>query len=105
MKGGVAMSKALLFAGVLVTAASGQAMAQQTFSAWGHTFTVSGFVPEQMMIATATDARTGRQFNVLRLRNGRMMAITPMSSMRTMPRVASRDMIHTRVSQARAPGR
>jgi lipopolysaccharide/colanic/teichoic acid biosynthesis glycosyltransferase len=98
------MSKALLLAGVLVVAVSGQAMAQRTISAFGSTFTVSDFAPRQMMVAVATDTRTGRKFNVLKMRNGKMMAIVPMNSLRTMPRVARRDMIREPV-RAQATGR
>lgn len=87
------MSKILLIAGLLMTALSGEAFAQQTFQAFGSTFTLSNFAPHRMMVATATDRRTGRQFNVVRMRGGRMMALVPMSSMRTMPRVARRDML------------
>lgn len=87
------MSKALLLASVLVTAVSGQAIAQQTFQAFGSNFTVSNFTPQPMMVATATHTRTGRQFNVVKMRSGRMMALVPVRSMRSMPRVARGDMM------------
>ena len=88
------MSKTLLLAGVLVTSVSGHAIAQETFQAFGSTFTVSNFAPQQMMVATATNRRTGRQFNVVKMGSGRMMALVPMRSMRRMPRVAKGDMVH-----------
>ena len=88
------MSKALFIAGALVAATSESALAQQTFSAWGHDFTVSNFAPQQMMVAVARDRTTGRKFNVLKLRNGKMMAIVPISSMKGMPATAERHMIH-----------
>jgi hypothetical protein len=87
------MSKALFIAGALVAASSGTALAQQTFSAWGHDFTVSNFAPQQMMVGVATDRATGRKFNVIKLRNGTMMAVVPMSSMKRMPATAARHMI------------
>jgi hypothetical protein len=88
------MSKALFIAGAFLAAASESAFAQQTFSAWGHDFTVSNFAPQQMMIAVARDRTTGRKFNVLKLKNGKMMAIVPISSMKGMPASAERHMIH-----------
>ncbi|ACL63080.1 hypothetical protein [Methylobacterium nodulans] len=87
------MTKALLLAGTLVATASGYAWAQQTFTAWGHTFTVSEFAPQQMMVAVATDTKTGRKFNVLKLKNGKMMAVAPINSMRGMPETSQEDMI------------
>jgi hypothetical protein len=37
------MMKTLTLAGALIVTTSGYALAQQTFSAWGHDFTVSQF--------------------------------------------------------------
>ena len=88
------MSKALFIAGALVAASSGSAFAQQTFSAWGHEFSVSSFAPQQMMVAVASDSRTGRKFNVLKLKNGKMMAIVPINRMKGMPATAEKDMLH-----------
>ncbi|WP_132256136.1 hypothetical protein [Methylobacterium segetis] len=87
------MTKVLVLAGAMVAAASGYAWAQQTFSAWGHDFTLSQFAPQQMMVAVATDTKTGRKFNVLKLKNGKMMAIAPVNSMQGMPETAQEDMI------------
>jgi hypothetical protein len=87
------MSKTLLLASVLVAAVSAQAIAQQTFQAFGSNFTVSNFEPRQMMVATATDRKTGRQFNVVKMQNGGMMAIVPLNSMRRMPRVSRSDIM------------
>ncbi|AWN44042.1 hypothetical protein [Methylobacterium durans] len=87
------MTKSLILAGALVATVSGYAWAQQTFSAWGHDFTLSPFTPQQMMVAVATDTKTGRKFNVLKLKSGKMMAIAPINSMQGMPETTQEDMI------------
>ncbi|MGU3661745.1 hypothetical protein [Methylobacterium fujisawaense] len=87
------MTKTLSIAGALIVAMGGYALAQQTFSAWGHDFTVSQFAPQQMMVAVATDSKTGRKFNVLKLKNGKMMAISPIGGMQAMPDMAQDDMV------------
>ncbi|MCP1542146.1 MULTISPECIES: hypothetical protein [Methylorubrum] len=94
------MSKALLAAGLLVAAASGAALAQQSFSAWGHDFDLSpvspsSASPHQAQIVVATDRKTGRKFNCLKLPNGKMMAVVPINSLKGMPEVSEEDMIHS----------
>ena len=87
------MMKTLTLAGALIVTTSGYALAQQTFSAWGHDFTVSQFAPQQMMVGVATDSKTGRKFNVVKLKNGKMMAISPIPGMQGMPEMAQDDMV------------
>lgn len=97
------MSRVLLAAGLLVAAASGAALAQQGFSAWGHDFDVSPISPvspssassHQAQIVVATDRKTGRRFNCIRLPNGKMMAVVPINSLKGMPEVSEEDMIHS----------
>lgn len=96
------MSRVLLAAGLLVAAASGTALAQQTFSAWGHDFEYSPVSPSsasasshQAQIVVATDRKTGRKFNCIRLPNGKMMAVVPINSLKGMPEVSEEDMIHS----------
>lgn len=94
------MSRTFLAAGLLVAAVSGAALAQQTFSAWGHDFEVaplssSAVSPHQAQIVVATDRRTGRKFNCLKLPDGRMMAVVPLNSLKGMPDIKEEDMIHS----------
>ncbi|CAX23032.1 protein of unknown function; putative exported protein [Methylorubrum extorquens DM4] len=92
------MSKALVITSVFVAALSGVALAQQGFSAWGHDFSISGGTPisgHQAQIVVATDKKTGRKFNCIRLENGKMMAIVPFNSLKGMPEVSEEDMIHS----------
>ncbi len=96
------MSKAFLAAGLLVAVASGSALAQQTFSAWGHDFEYAPVSPPSAsagshlaQIVVATDRKTGRKFNCIRLPNGKMMAVVPINSLKGMPDVSEEDMIHS----------
>ena len=92
------MSKALVVAGLLVAAVTGTALAEQTFSAWGHDFSVSGATPisgHNSQIVVATDKKTGRKFNCIKLENGKMMAIVPFNSIKGMPEVSEEVMIHS----------
>jgi hypothetical protein len=51
------------------------------------------FAPQQMMVGVATDSKTGRKFNVVKLKNGKMMAISPITGMQGMPEMAQDDMV------------
>lgn len=48
-----------------------------TFSAWGHDFTYDSFAPKQLDVTVATEKKTGHKMNLVKLRNGHMMALVP----------------------------
>ena len=55
--------------------------------AWGHNFIVTLFEPMQVMVGMATDKATGRQFNVIKMPDGHVMAIVPFNQMAKMPEI------------------
>lgn len=84
--------KLLIIASIVSVASIGAAFAQQTFTAWGHEYDITPFAPQQMMIAVATDRKTGKKFNILKSKSGKMMIISPMDVMKGSPTIASEDM-------------
>jgi hypothetical protein len=72
-----------IFAGTGVTTAS----LSNLFSAWGHDFVVTPFEPMQLMVAMATDKITGKQFNVIKMSDGHVMAVVPFDQMAKMPEI------------------
>ena len=71
------MKKILVAAGVSALLTAGAAYAQQTFEAWGHTFTYGNFQPQMLDVAVATEKGTGHKMNLVKLKNGHMMAVVP----------------------------
>ncbi|GJD47500.1 hypothetical protein OPKNFCMD_0208 [Methylobacterium crusticola] len=70
------MLKRILIAGGLVAAGGlGSAVAQGTFTAWGHEFTLSPFQAQTLETAVATDRATGRRLMIVKMKGGRMMAL------------------------------
>lgn len=69
-------SRSVIIAGLLIATCGGYALAQETFTAWGHEFNVTNFAPQQMMVAVATDPKTGRKFNVIKSKGGKMMVVS-----------------------------
>lgn len=55
--------------------------------AWGHDFVVTPFEPMQLMVAMATDKATGKQFNVIKMPDGHVMAVVPFDQMPKMPEI------------------
>lgn len=58
-------------AGASLTALAGQ------YEAWGHTFTYDEFKPTTVDATVATEKATGHKMNLVRLKNGHMMALVP----------------------------
>lgn len=56
--------------------------------AWGHDFVVTPFEPMQLMVAIATDKATGKQFNIIKMPDGYVMAVVPFDQMAKMPEIA-----------------
>lgn len=48
-----------------------------TYSVWGHTFTYDEFRPQTFDVTVATDRTTGHKMNLIRMKNGHMMALVP----------------------------
>ncbi|WP_246725441.1 hypothetical protein [Beijerinckia sp. L45] len=55
----------------------GHAAAQGTFSAWGHDFTLAPFQTQTLEMTTATEKATGHKMNLVKLKNGHLMALVP----------------------------
>jgi hypothetical protein len=67
-----------LAAVVATTAGVGVGMASMgTFSAWGHEFTYDSFTPQTVDVTVATEKATGHKMNLVKLKNGHMMALVP----------------------------
>lgn len=66
---------ATLTAAVVIVGAAGALAA--TYEAWGHTFTYDSFKPQMLDVAVATEKETGHKMNLVRLKNGHMMAMVP----------------------------
>ncbi|MEA1830775.1 hypothetical protein U8607_01645 [Methylobacterium durans] len=89
------MLKTLALTSALITAGIGGALAQTTFMAWGHNFDLSPFRATEMQVATATERGTGKSFNVVKLKNGHMMAVVGIDRMSGAPAAtADADMIN-----------
>lgn len=89
------MLKTLALTSTLIMAGIGGAFAQTTFMAWGHDFDLSPFRTTEMQVATATHRGTGKSFNVLKLKNGHMMAVVAIDRMSGAPAAtADADMIN-----------
>lgn len=82
------MLRAILPA-VAFLAGSGVATASLSslIGAWGHNFIVTPFEPMQVMVGMATDKATGKQFNVIKMPDGHVMAIVPFDQMTKMPEI------------------
>ena len=65
----VASATALLGAGATSIAA--------TYEAWGHTFTYDTFRPQTIDVTVATEKTTNHKMNLVKLKNGHMMAMVP----------------------------
>ncbi|MDP4005652.1 hypothetical protein [Methylobacterium sp. NEAU K] len=55
--------------------------------AWGHDFVVTPFGPMQLMVAMATDKATGKQFKIIKMPGGQVMAVVPFDQMAKMPEI------------------
>ncbi|WP_244538900.1 MULTISPECIES: hypothetical protein [unclassified Methylobacterium] len=91
---GSIMMRAILPAVVLL-AGTGMAMASLSslVGAWGHDFVIPPFEPMQVMVAMATDKITGKQFNVIKMPDGHVMAVVPFDQMAKMPEIDSKSLM------------
>lgn len=48
-----------------------------TYQVWGHTFTYDDFQPRMLDVTVATERSTGHKMNLVRMKNGHMMALVP----------------------------
>lgn len=48
-----------------------------TYEAWGHTFDYDSFQPRMLDVAVGTERATGHKMNLVKLKNGHMMALVP----------------------------
>ena len=80
---------------LLCLAAAGPAAASLSslVGAWGHDFSVTPFEPKETMVAVATDKATGRQFNLVKMGNGHLMAVVPLDKMTAPPAVDAKDLM------------
>lgn len=80
---------------VALLAGTGAAMASLSglVGAWGHDFVVTPFEPMPLMVAMATDKITGKQFNIIKMPDGHVMAVVPFDQMAKMPEIDSRSLL------------
>lgn len=79
---------------ILAAACAAQASLSSLVSAWGHDFTVTPFQPMELMVAAAKDRKSGEtMFNLVKAPGGAVMALVPLDQLKTMPKVASKDMM------------
>lgn len=71
MKTMIATATLAALAGASLTALAG------TYEAWGHTFSYDEFRPMTLDVTVATEKSTGHKMNLIRLKNGHMMAVVP----------------------------
>lgn len=71
------MKKTLLVAAAAAVVTAGMGAVAKTYEAWGHTFTYNDFAPQSLDVAVATEKSTGHKMNLVRLKNGHMMALVP----------------------------
>lgn len=88
------MNKTLLVAAAAALVAAGAGAAAKTYEAWGHTFTYSDFAPQSLDVAVATEQSTGHKMNLVRLKNGHMMALVPADRYMALMTTPDDDMLH-----------
>lgn len=87
-------STRLGFAALCALAAAGSATAvAATYEAWGHTFTYNNFQPVTVDMTVATETATGHKMNLVRLKNGHMMALVPADRYMALMSTPSDDMV------------
>ncbi|MBP1179814.1 hypothetical protein [Methylobacterium sp. PvR107] len=76
---------------------AGTSMAMASLSslvgAWGHDFVVTPFAPMELFVAMATDKATGKQFNIIKMPDGHVMAVVPLDQMAKMPEIDAKSLI------------
>ena len=79
---------------IATTAGIGISMAGGgTFTAWGHEFTYDSFTPQQLDVTVATEKSTGHKMNLVKLKNGHMMALVPADRYMALMTTPSDDMV------------
>ena len=94
------MMRAILPA-VALLAGTGLATASLSglVGAWGHDFVVTPFEPMQLMVAIATDKATGKQFNIVKMPDGHVMAVVPFDQMSKMPEIAPNSLMQMKMGR------
>lgn len=88
------MKRIILPAAALLAGTAGaMASLSSLVGAWGHDFVVTPFEPMQLMVGMATDKKTGRQFNIIKMPNGHVMAVVPFDQMPKMPEIDAKDLM------------
>ncbi|GJE55820.1 MULTISPECIES: hypothetical protein [Methylobacterium] len=83
----------ILLAGFLAGTGTAFASLSGLVGAWGHDFAVTPFAPKELMVAVATDKATGKQFNVVKMSDGHLMAVVPFDAMKEPPGVPPKDLM------------
>ena len=65
-----------------------------TYEAWGHTFTYDDFQPRTFDVTVATERSTGHKMNLVRMKNGHMMALVPADRYMALMTMPDEDMVH-----------
>lgn len=71
------MKKLIVVASLAGLVGAGASALAGTYEAWGDTFTYGSFAPQTVDSTIATEPATGHKMNLLRLKNGHMMALVP----------------------------
>jgi hypothetical protein len=84
-----------LLPAVVFFAGTGAAMSSLSglVGAWGHDFVVTPFEPMQLLVAMATEKTTGKQFNVIKMPDGHVMAVVPLDQMTKMPDIDPKSLL------------
>ena len=79
--------------GVGIGMAAGGGGGGGTYSAWGHEFTYDTFAPQQLDVTVAQEKATGHKMNLVKLKNGHMMALVPADRYMALMTTPSDDMV------------
>ncbi len=71
------MKNLVVFASLAGLVGAGASAMAGTYEAWGHTFTYDSFQPRTVDVTVGTEKATGHKMNLVRLKNGHMMALVP----------------------------
>lgn len=89
----IAVSAAGVGIGMAAGGGGGDGVNHNTFSAWGHDFTYDSFAPQQLEATVATEKATGHKMNLVKLKNGHMMALVPADRYMALMTTPSDDML------------
>lgn len=87
------MKKLIVVASIAGLVGAGASALAGTYEAWGHTFTYDGFQPQTVEATVATEKGTGHKMNLVRLKNGHMMALVPADRYMALMTTPNEDML------------